>query len=65
MEIIVKRQPANNHVYVFDDTMRPLSIDIKGFDETQNHIDALLLKHQNITDIRFVDEIDNSKTNYT
>jgi hypothetical protein len=57
MRIIVKELPENNHVYLFDATMRPLVIDIVSKRKTKGTIKNIMKTH-NITDLHFVSEID-------
>lgn len=57
MEIIVKELPKENHVYLFDNLMRPLSVDVVPKQKTKNHVKSMIKKH-NITDIKVVNRID-------
>jgi hypothetical protein len=61
MEIIVKEFNSENHIYLFDSVMRPLSMEICSKDQTKDRIKNLINKN-NITDIRVLDQIDMSKS---
>jgi ABC-type Na+ transport system ATPase subunit NatA len=57
MKIIIKELVDVNHVYVFDETMRPLFIDIVSKRKTREQIKKLMKTHS-IVDLQFVSKID-------
>ncbi len=57
MKIIIKELVDVNHVYVFDETMRPLFIDIVSKRKTREQIKKLMKIHS-IVDLQFVSKID-------
>jgi hypothetical protein len=56
MKIIVKELVGINHVYVFDETMRPLFMDIIQKRKTRWYIKKIIKTH-NIMGLQFVNEI--------
>ena len=44
MEIIVKEFNSENHIYLFDSVMRPLSMEICSKDQTKDRIKNLINK---------------------
>jgi len=57
MEIIVKELKKENHVYLFDSVMRPISMDIVSKRKTNGYIKTLIKKH-NINNIKVLNQID-------
>ncbi len=61
MEIIVKDLNGQNHIYLFDSSMRPLTVDVINKRKTKTHIKNMVKKH-NINNIRFLNHIDFSES---
>jgi hypothetical protein len=61
MKIIIKELPKINHIYLFDQTMRPLFMDIVSKRNTKSYIKKMIKKYD-IIDFDFVKEIDLSNT---
>ena len=59
MEIIVKEFTSENHIYLFDSVMRPLSVEIRSKSDTRDYIKNLIKKN-NIIDIKVLNQIDMS-----
>jgi hypothetical protein len=57
MKIVVKELVEVNHIYIFDETMRPLLIDVVSKRKTKGHIKKLMKTHH-ITGLQFVSVID-------
>jgi hypothetical protein len=57
MKIIVKELVGVNHVYLFDQTMRPLFIDIVSKRKTKGHIKKLMKTHD-VVGLKFVSTIE-------
>jgi len=57
MTIIIKQLKDINHIYLFDQTMRPLFIDIVSTRKTKTHVKKLIKNHD-VTNLEFVSEID-------
>jgi hypothetical protein len=57
MKIIIKELVDVNHIYVFDETMRPLFIDIISKRKTRGQIKKLMKTHS-VVDLQFVSKID-------
>lgn len=61
MEIIVKEVNDKNHIYLFDNSMRPLTINVVSKRKTKTHIKNMVKKN-NINNIRFLNHIDFSES---
>ena len=59
MEIIVKEQQNENHIYLMDG-FRPCTIEIASKEETKKTIENLVINND-VTKISFTDKIDNTK----
>ena len=59
MEIIVKEFTSENHIYLFDSVMRPLSVEMRSKSDTRDYIKNLIKKN-NIIDIKVLNQIDMS-----
>jgi hypothetical protein len=57
MRIIVKELVDENHVYLFDDTLRPLKMDVVNKRKTKTHIKNMM-RVLNISQLDFVSKID-------
>lgn len=61
MRIIIKELPKTNHIYLFDQTMRPLFMDIVSKRNTKSYIKKMIKKYD-VIDFNFVSAIDLSNT---
>jgi hypothetical protein len=57
MEILVKEFKGENHVYMFDTNMRPLSVEVLSKRKTRGYIKKLIKKY-NIIDLKVTNVID-------
>ncbi len=57
MRIIVKELVDENHIYLFDDTLHPLKMDVVKKRQTKTHIKNMMRIH-NISQLDFMSKID-------
>lgn len=63
MFIIIKELKKENHIYLFDETMRPLNVDIVNKRGTKKFIKNIIKAHQ-ISGLKFMNKIDFSKEDW-